>query len=325
MQFDVIIGNPPYQINSDGNTRTKPIYNRFVDAALSLEPRYVAMVTPSRWFTGGLGLDDFRDRMISDRRIRVMVDNPKLFDVFPSVKINGGVSYFLWDRDHDGDCRFSVCIGGSIKSTATRDLRKGNGVLIRSNEATGIIEKVLAKSEPTVSSLISPQKPFGLLSNFSEYQETPFPGALRLYRRGRADAWIRPDQIAMGAHMVAPIKVLTPEAGDGHGRIPASVTGNPFVADANSACTQTFLVAGTWQSEQEAENFAAYLRTKFVRFLIHQRKVSQHSTSDAYLYVPLLDMRTAWTDAKLYSRYGLSEVESSHVEEMIRPMLTAIR
>ena len=321
MQFDVIIGNPPYQINSDGNTRTRPIYNLFADAAIGLDPLYLVMVTPSRWFTGGLGLDEFRSRMIEDRRLRHIVDHPKLFDVFPAVEIKGGVSYFLWDRDHSGDCEFSVRIGGQTVSNATRDLREGGGVLIRSNEAAAIIKKVQAKKEPSIAHLISAQKPFGLLSNFSDFALEPEGDSVRLYRRGLAEAWVARNQIIMGQDLISPIKVLTPEAADGHGRIPATVTGTPFVVPGDSVCTQTFLVAGTWPSIEEAENFAEFLKTKFARFLIHQRKVSQHSTSDAYKFVPHLSTAMLWTDESLYARYGLTESEIDHIESTIRPLV----
>lgn len=131
MKFDVIVGNPPYQIDSDGNTRTMPIYQKFVEQGIALDPRYLVMITPSRWFAGGLGLDEFRTKMIADRRLKVLVDNPKIYDCFSGVKIRGGVSYFLWDRMHSGDCEFSTRVDGKIISTEIRDLRGGDGVLLR--------------------------------------------------------------------------------------------------------------------------------------------------------------------------------------------------
>ena len=261
MQFDVIVGNPPYQIGVEGNTRTKPLYNLFVERAIALNPRYLVMITPSRWFTGGLGLDQFRRRMLADRRIRILVDNPKLFDVFPQAEIKGGVSYFLWERAYNGDCEFNTRIDGHISSTLTRDLRKGKGVLVRSNEAERIIEKVLAKRERSIEHRISSQKPFGLLSNFSDFTNEPEELALRLWKRDRADAYIRRGQVQQGLHLIDKWKVITPEAGDGHGRVPALVTGNPFVTEPGSVCTQTFLVAGTHPDRESAERFAAYLRT----------------------------------------------------------------
>lgn len=320
MKFDVIVGNPPYQIDSEGNTRTRPVYQLFVEKAISMNPRYVAMITPSRWFTGGLGLDQFRAEMLADRHIAKMVDNPKLFDCFPGVEIKGGVSYFLWDRDHDGDCEFSTRIDGEVVSTLTRDLRHGKGVLIRSNAAEAILNKIEAKAEPSIAPKFSAQKPFGFLSNFTDFHAEPQQDSVLLVKRDRMPAYVRPDQITHGHQMIAPIKVLTPEAGDGHGRIPAIVTGNPFVAPGNSVCTQTFLVARTCESQVEAQRFASYLRTKFVRFLVHQRKVSQHTTSDTYLFVPDVPMDREWTDAALYERYGLSGEDITFIESQIKPM-----
>lgn len=318
MQFDVIVGNPPYQIGVEGNTRTKPIYNLFVERAIAMNPRYLVMITPSRWFTGGLGLDQFRRRMLADRHLRIVVDNPRLFDVFPQAEIKGGVSYFLWDREYDGDCEFSTRIGGEMQSTLTRDLRKGKGVLVRSNEAERIIDKVLAKEEKSIERRVSSQKPFGLLSNFSDFTAEPDGSSIRLWKRDRAEAFVRPDQVKQGQGLVSEWKVLTPEAGDGHGRIPALVTGNPFVVEPGSVCTQTFLVAGTHSSQEAAERFAAYLRTKFVRFLVHARKASQHTTSDTYAFVPDIEMDRIWTDEQLFERYGFTRDEQEFIQAQIR-------
>jgi len=318
MEFDVIVGNPPYQIGVEGNTRTKPIYQQFVLGAIALAPKYVVMITPSRWFTGGLGLDPFRRTMLSDRRLARVVDNPKLFDVFPQVEIKGGVSYFLWDRDHDGDCEFSTRIDGQITSTMRRDLREGRGVLVRSNQAGAIVSKVEALNETTIEPRVSSQKPFGLLSNFDDFRNEPFEGSIRLYKRDRGDAWVDPSLVAQNHDLIDKWKVLTPEAADGHGRIPASVTGYPFVVGPGSVCTQTFLVAGTFEDQRTAENYACYLRTRFARFLVHQRKSSQHTTSETYRFVPDVPYDRVWTDEDLYELFGLTEDEVAYIESQVK-------
>lgn len=320
MQFDVIVGNPPYQIDSDGNTRTRPVYHRFVQRAIAMRPRYVLMITPSRWFTSGLGLDQFREAMIQDRHLAKLVDNPKLFDCFPGVEIKGGVSYFLWARDHDGDCEFSTRIDGEIRSTMTRDLRDGEGVLVRANEAIAILNKVRRVGEGSVNHRISAQAPFEFRSNFTDFKDRPFGDAVSLYLRGSDPMWVSREKINKNTDLIDSFKVLTPKAGDGHGRIPAIVTGSPIVAPPPSVCTMTYLVAGTWGSSEEAENFAAYLRTKFVRFLISLRKVSQDVTSDRFLFVPDLPMDRRWTDVDLYKRYGLTNAEVAYVEVQIKEM-----
>lgn len=320
MKFDVIIGNPPYQIGVEGNNRTRPIYQLFVERAIALNPRYVLMITPSRWFSGGLGLDNFRRSMLADRRIRTIVDNPKMFDVFPSVEIKGGVSYFLWDREHDGDCNFNTRIDGQITSTMIRDLRRGKGVLVRSNEAERIIEKVLLRGEASIEHRVSSQKPFGFLSNFQDFTTTRDSTDVRLWKRDRSEAFVRRNQVSQSEQIIDLWKVLTPEAGDGHGRVPALVTGNPFVVGPGSVCTQTFLVAAVFDNEKECLRFAAYLRTKFVRFLVHARKASQHTTSDTYAFVPDLPMDRDWSDSDLYDRYELNDDERAHIETSIRSL-----
>ena len=166
MKFDVIVGNPPYQIDSDGNTRTKPVYNLFVEQAIRMDPRYVLMITPSRWFAGGLGLSEFRARMLRDRRMARLVDYRVEKDVFPYVNINGGVSYFLWDAAHDGKCLVShVPAGGAPSAPEARYVNEFD-LLVRQNEGVRILRKVRSRKEPTFDTRVSSQKPFDFHTNF---------------------------------------------------------------------------------------------------------------------------------------------------------------
>lgn len=318
MKFDVIVGNPPYQIDSDGNTRTMPIYQKFVERAIGMNPRYVLMITPSRWFAGGLGLDEFRARMIADRHLAKLVDNPKLFDCFPGVEIKGGVSYFLWDRDHDGDCEFSTRVTGKILSTMTRDLRAGDGVLIRDNLAASIVDKVRASALPSVESSFAPQVPFGLRTNFSGAADEPFPDSIPVVY-GNKIGYVRADQLERLHDWVNRWKVLIPMAGDGHGRDVSYVLGAPIALAPGSACTQTYLIAASFEAEEETANYANYMTTKLYRFLVLQRKITQHLTPDRFRFVPMLDMARPWTDEQLYDHFGLTEEEREYVESKIMP------
>ncbi|HNP55903.1 MULTISPECIES: Eco57I restriction-modification methylase domain-containing protein [Mycobacteriales] len=318
MKFDVIVGNPPYQIDSDGNTRTMPVYQKFVERAIEMDPRYVLMITPSRWFTGGLGLDEFRARMIADRHLSNLVDNPKLFDCFPGVEIKGGVSYFLWDRDHDGDCEFSTRVNGKIISTMTRDLRAGDGVLMRDNLAASIVEKVRARSLPTVEARFAPQVPFGFRTNYGGASDEPFSGGIPLVY-GNKVGYVRPDQLERLHDWVDRWKVLIPKAGDGHGREISYVLGEPIALAPGSACTQTYLIAASFDSEEETRNYANYMATKLYRFLVLQRKVTQDLTSDRFRFVPMLDMTRPWTDGQLYDYFNLTDDERRYVESSIAP------
>lgn len=331
MKFDVIVGNPPYQIgmqDAEGNRTANitPLYQMFVDQAISMDPRYLVMVTPSRWFTGGKGLDDFRERMIADRRIRKIVDNPKIFDCFPTAKIRGGVNYFVWDREHDGDCEVSTRINGNVVSTATRDLREGDGVVIRDNRAAAIVHKVKAESSSTLAEVVSPMDPFGqaIKTNYKHSEEASFEGSIPLVF-GTMVGYVRPEQLERRHDWVGRWKVLLPMASSGDtpvvadGNIVDVVLGAPIALAPGSACTQTYLIAGVFDSAAETENYAHYLATKFVRFLVLQRKSTQHVTPERFRFVPELDMSRRWTDEDLYKRFGLSQEEIAYVETTIKP------
>ena len=320
MQFDVIVGNPPYQIGVEGNTRTRPLYQLFVERAIALDPRYIVMITPSRWFTGGLGLDEYRDKMINDRRLAKLVDNPKLFDVFPGVEIKGGVSYFLWDREHNGDCEFSTRIDGAVVSTATRDLREGHGVVIRDNLASALVHKVMAESEGSVEEWFYPRLAFSQYwrTNYRGESDSPFEGSIPLIHNSGA-GYVSPAGFERNLDLVGKWKVLLPMAGDGHGREVSYVTGEPIAIAPGSVCTESYFVAGAFDSREECEHYARFLSTKFARFLVLQRKSTQHITSDRYRFVPALPMDTVWTDERLYEHFGLTNEEVAYIEASIHP------
>lgn len=331
MKFDVIVGNPPYQIgmqDAEGNRTANitPLYQKFVDRAIEMDPRYLLMITPSRWFTGGKGLDDYRERMIGDRRLRVIVDNPKIYDCFPTAKIRGGVNYFLWDREYDGDCEFSNRIDGEVTSTITRDLREGDGVVIRNNRAAAIVHKVKERSSETLAAVVSPMDPFGqsIKTNFKGAEDEPFEESIPLVF-GRKIGYVRPDQLERHHEWVDRWKVLLPMASSGdtpideEGNIVDVVLGAPIALAPGSACTQTYLVAGTFDSARETENYAHYLATKFVRFLVLQRKSTQHVTPERFKFVPMLDMSRRWTDEDLFKHFNLSSEERAYIETTIKP------
>lgn len=338
LKFDVIVGNPPYQIGMDdgkGNRTANitPLYNLFVEKAVAMNPKYIVMITPSRWFAGGKGLDEYRDKMITDRRLRVFVDHPKIFDVFPQAKIRGGVSYFLWDRDHDGDCEFSTRIDGRIISTAQRDLREGSGVLVRDNAAAAIVKKIASDpfSKGTLADLVSARDPFGqgIKTNYKgkpgfPLHDEPFEGSIPLVFATKI-AYTTPGALERHVEWVQDWKVLIPMASSGDtaqdsaGRIVDVVLGEPIALAPGSACTQSYLVAGRFGSREETENYAHYLATKFVRFLVLQRKISQHVTPDRFAFVPIVDFGRRWSDADLYEKFNLTETEVQYIEASIKP------
>lgn len=323
MEFDVIIGNPPYQINSDGNTRTKPIYHYFVEQAFQLDPRFVVLVTPSRWFAGGLGLDDFRERMLNDRRIRALVDYRVEKDAFPGVNVNGGVSYFLWDRNYNGPCSVRhYPPGGPLGEAQDRYLDEFD-MLIRQNEAVEILRKVVEKSEPSFAPKVSSQKPFDFHTNFHGADD---PASLKTPVRmfgARRVTWVERKSVVKNEEWIDQWKVLLAAASDGNEILPLPIWDmavGPFVAAPGEICSGSYLVVNPTDSQEAAERTVTFLRTRFVRFLVSLRKIAQHNTADRFAFVPDLPMDRAWTDDELYARYGLSDKDISFIESSIRPM-----
>lgn len=322
MRFDVIIGNPPYQLSDGGAAASaRPIYHQFIEQAMSLEPKYVVMVTPSRWFAGGKGLDDFRKKMLSDKRLRVIVDYIQEKDAFPNVNINGGVNYFLWDRDHEGDCEVTtVSPGGKKSEPLTRPLDQFD-IFVRRNEAMPILEKVLKKKEGTFHSRVSPLKPFGLRTFYhgSSVQTKKFN--IKFYGSGKV-SWVSLGDLEQNKDWVDKWKVLIPAASDGNENYPLPIwdQAGPFVSGPGEACSETYLVASLAKNHKEAENIAAYMRTKFFRFMVSIRKVAQHNKIENFSFVPEVPFDKKWTDEELYKRYSLTKEDIAFIDSMIRDM-----
>ncbi len=323
MQFDVIIGNPPYQMTGGaGGSSDSSIYHLFVEQAMRLEPRYLSMVIPSRWLAGGRGMDEFRKTMLTDRRISHLVDYTKMSTAFPGVDFEGGVGYFLWNREYRGDAQYTLFQGEERHPTITRDLG-AHDIFIRAHQALGILERVRALGEPTMDSVISGDTPFGLATNFSDYRDRPFRGSVALYLtdRGRRKVCHTARSIInKNVQLVDSWKVLLPEAYGERGAIPALVLGPSIVAPPASVCTQTYLVAGPLASEDEANSLQSYTKTQFFRFLVSLRKITQHALRSTYSWVPQQSWDRIWTDAALYEKYGITKEEIAFIESMVRPM-----
>ena len=323
MQFDVIIGNPPYQLG-DGASGAVPIYQEFVRAAKALEPRYLTMVTPSRWFAGGNRLDDYRAEMLGDKRLRVIVDFPISSEVFPGVDVGGGISYFLWDAAHGARCEVTTIRGG-IERKVTRDLNAYD-IFVRDADAVSILEKVLSLGEPSMSSLVSRHAAFGFPTNFSEFRDSARSGDLVLHYNGggrmavRKTAYVGRSQVTRGNDLVDTWKLLVSEAYRIAERFPNRIVGAPMVAGPGEVCTQTFLVIGGFNSEEEAKSAASYYSTKLFRFLLWLRKIGQHASRSVYTWVPVQTWDRKWTDEALYQKYGLSQEQVDYIESVVKTM-----
>ena len=317
--FTVIIGNPPYQMGDGGaGASATPIYQKFVEQAMTLNPKFLTMIIPSRWFVGGKGLDEFRERMVGDKQIRVLHDFLNASDCFGGgVEIKSGVCYFLWENGNPGPCQV-VTHGqnGSISATQRYLEYEGSGVFVRRNEALSILEKV--KGEPSFASLVSSRKPFGLATTDLGH-ERKADGDVQIYQRGGI-AYFKRSHVVRNEGWVDEYKVLITKAYGASDDYPHQILNKPILAGKGTCCNETYLVIGPFKSKVEAENVESYIKTRFFRFLVAIKKISQDATRKVYDFVPLQDFSKAWSDEELYEKYGLTEEERAFIESMIREM-----
>ncbi len=319
MKFDVIIGNPPYQMADGGGMGSAmPIYQLFVEAAKKIHPRHLVMIIPSRWFTGGRGLDDFRRKMLDDRHIKELMDFPVSSECFPGVEIKGGVCYFHIDETYHGECLVKTIRGGIASEMMRSLIENGCDTFIRFNEAIPILRKVRMAGEATIERLVSSQKPFGMRT-YETGKKDSFNGAVKLYAN-KAIGYVKKDAVLQNKEWTSRYKVLITAAYGAGEDFPHQIINKPFISEPGSCCTETYLVIGPFECKIECENVISYIRTKFFRFLVLLRKNTQHASASVYSFVPMQDFSKPWTDEELYKKYKLTKDEIAFVESMIKPM-----
>ncbi len=325
MKFDIIIGNPPYQLSTNqGGTQATPIYQSFVKQAVGLNPKYISMIIPSKWFAGGMStLDELRTYMMSCHKIRSMTDFSNAKECFPTNSVGGGVCYFLWDRDYDGPCTFTNIINGKAQ-TESRELNEFP-VLVRLNKAVSILKKIKILNEENMVDVGSPLMPFGLSSDVRGEKSQSKENSIRLYASNGV-TFISKSQIQKGQDLLDKYKVLIGILGAEHALEPDKdgkfriITSSLKVIGPQEACTHSYFTIGKFENLKEAQNLYNYLKTKFARFLILLAMTSTHLSRNVLLFLPKQNFASAWTDQALYKKYGFNADEINLIEDMMKEM-----
>ena len=336
MKFDVIISNPPYQLETGGgtedktfSTQAKPIYNKFIEQAKKLNPRFITMIVPARWYNGGIGLNQFRQDMIDDKRISKLVDFVNSKDCFQGVKIPGGVCYFLWDRDNPVEACEIVNISGDKKSTTHRALNQFGSFFIRSNESIQIINKVRSKASSFMIDTVSPLDTFGLPTKEHGHKEYKSGDLVLIHSQGynnQTTSYIERSKITKNKELIDKYKVkisrMVPQGGEvgiqpenGYRSI-----STPQVLQKNEVDTFSYLNVGFYDTEEEANNCKAYLCCKFTRFMLRTTYSGVNVSQSNFAFVPSMDMTIRWTDEDLYHYFALTDDEIELIESTMRPM-----
>lgn len=322
MKFDVIVGNPPYQLSDGGFGKSaKPIYHTFVEQAKKLNPRFLSMIIPARWYNGGKGLSEFRASMLNDKSMKEIHDFPDTSDCFPGINIRGGVCYFLWEKDHNGNCNITNHKAGVVGKTVNRPLLEdGLDIFIRYNEAISIYHKVKKFNEEPFNKIVSSRKPFGLATNFKGFKkEKSKDKNIHLYRFGD-NGFVSKSDLILNPHLADDWKVFIPYSSPGDDSYPHLILSKPIIAGKNTAATETYLLIGPVANEKRAKNIAQYMVSSFFRFMVLLAKSTQHITSKTYAFVPMQDFDKTWTDEVLYAKYGISDEEQAFIDTLIRKM-----
>ena len=319
MKFDYVIGNPPYQISDGGaGVSATPIYNRFIEAIKTTHPGAICLIIPAKWYSGGKGLDKFREKMLGDRHISTLVDYSNSLDVFPNVDVAGGVCYFVWKEAYNGKCKYTNYRNGKA-TTVYRDLNEFQ-TFIRYPVASEIVKKVKEDGELTLDKVVSSRKPFGLATTAKPMKTGD---VILRYNGGRGP--YKRTEIRVGTEMIDQWKIIISRLTAEHAGQPAKdgkyrVLSTMELLKPGEICSETYLVAGAFDSKEEATNYMDYLKTQFVRFLILQIAMTQQLSKASFAFVPCQDFTRKWTDKQLFEKYGLSSEEVNYIQGMIKEM-----
>ncbi len=319
MKFDVIVGNPPYQLNDGGHgTSAKPIYQLFVEQAKKLEPRYLSMIIPSRWFSGGKGLDKFREEMLTDRRLTKLVDYFDSTECFPNVDISGGVCYFLWEKNREDDCEVKSIQKGEINILKRPLLEKNSSSFIRFNDAISIYKKILKNSDNYFDKIVSERRPFNLDTNI-KLNKKKLNNYIKCFAYPN-NGYVKLSDIKKNLSLVYQNKIFVAKAYGERGEFPYRVIAKPFLGTQNTCSTETYLAVGPFKNRKETLNALSYMKTKFFRFFVLLKKNTQNAAKGVYSLVPLVNFNESWDDKKLNIKFKLNPSEVEFINSLVKPM-----
>ena len=335
MKFDAVVGNPPYQSMTNGGSdsgraarQAAPIFNYFVEQAKMLEPGYVSMIIPARWYNGGIGLNAFRADMLNDKHLTKLVDFANSKDCFTTVDIGGGLCYFLWERDHEDEC-LVINMNSGEQDALRRSLNQYGNLFIRSNKAISIIEKIRAKADSFVDEMVSAIDTFGIPSKVRGHEEYTEGDILLVHSDGANSSktsYISRDVVTKNAHLIDKYKVrisiLVPQNGEAGVKPEKGYRSmsTPHLVYPGQVDSFSYLNIGFFDNETEAENFRKYMMCKLPRFMMRTTYSSAHISQSNFIFVPKMDYTRSWTDSELYEYFGLSDEEIKLVESTMRPM-----
>ena len=320
MKLDAIVSNPPYQLvsNSDNQNRNPPIYHKFVQLGIRLSPNYISLITPARWYSSNILMGNFPLEFMSDRRIQYLHDFTNANEIFPTVEIKSGVSYFLWNKKHHGKCKVESTINGRTEYSERYLLSEYDDIFIRYNLGIPIIRKALSLNEESLSSIVSPQNPFGF-NTAVRGNEVKTSSSITIYSKGLVANNIERKEISLHKEWIDQYKIIMPKAAE-DGVLPGKVIGVCHIIPPKTCCNGTYIVVGPFEDISECNNVKSYLYTKFVRFLVGMKKMTQDLKDQTFALVPIQDFTRPWTDADLYAKYDLTDDEIAFIESMIKPM-----
>ena len=323
MKLDAIVGNPPYQVMDGGGNGSSaiPVYQKFMALAKKIKPSHISMIMPAKWYTGGKGLDEFREEMLNDKHIAFIADFDDSRELFPTADIAGGICYLAWDSSHYGLCEF-VSVKGGKRINKKRDLG-GSSIFVREIGALNIIDKIKAFKEKDMSMVVYSRNPFGFTSNHDGSYD-PFPNSVHMFT-SKGWTYVKYSDVSSNADLIGKWKTMMSKTGAEHAGQSDSkgmkrVISRIGVLSPNEICSESYLLLSVFESREEAENLVSYMKTRFARFLLSSILLTQNIAKDKFQLIPLQDFSKPWTDEELYAKYGLTNEEIAFIESMIKPM-----